>query len=98
MSDTFDAVERLWEGAKPEDKEEYLFRALKCLRVEIKDEIKKICVRCDGRITVCDTRYITKSQAKAAFIIFCVLALGIGIGAGYITFSELVKIAPKALL
>ena len=73
----------------------------------ITGEIKKMQAKCDMRKVVCDENFakkkcltdvkneangfITKKQAKIYGFIFMAFAIGIGVGTGVITWSELAK-------
>lgn len=100
MTDEFDKIKNMFDNAALDEKNEFLFRALVEMRNDMKTgfdltneslmAMKKVC---ECRKKDCGKEFVTKNQSRLFGIIILFGATMFGLGAGYITFFELVKAA-----
>jgi hypothetical protein len=84
-------IEELWEGADNAAKMDYLFRAVCKLHRKMDKFQVSITDGCHVRVSQCYANFISRRQAKVFAVIILALAVGIGLGSGYITASEIIK-------
>ena len=103
--DSIEAIQDLWQNASPEDKFTYLFKAVSLSRQQLcrkADDLNKMVSEmkhmCECRLESCENKYMKKKTAKIfAFVVgFGVVCFMLG--AGYLTWSEVAKLASHGAL
>lgn len=86
-----EALRKLWETASVDQREEYLFEALISLHENVKSGFREMKKTCLCRQAECEQNFVKRKQAKIFGILIIVFAIGLGIGAGYLTWVEFLK-------
>ena len=98
MPDTLEAIKRMFDEAEADEKSEFLFTALQKIDENMKAGFREMKAICECRKKVCNDNFVTKTQARIFGLMILLLSFGFGLGAGWITFSDTVKVViPKIL-
>ena len=91
MPDTLEAIKGMFDEASPNEKNDFLFKAIQKLDDNIKQGFKEMKAVCECRQKTCKSNFVTKTQARIFGVMLLIFSFGIGLGAGWITFSEALK-------
>lgn len=86
-----DKIKEMFEEASIDKKTEFLFDAIMGLRDDVQNgfmDMKKVC---ECRKNKCHNEFVTKKQSRLFGVMASLFAVGVGVGAGYITFAQLIK-------
>ena len=98
MPNSLDAIKGMFDEASPDEKEQFLFKALQKIDDNMKvgfTEMKKVC---ECRKKACNNSFVTKKESRIFGIMLLVFSFGIGLGAGWITFTEAIKFAAPVVI
>lgn len=88
----------MFDEASVNEKSDFLFKALQKIDDNVKAGFIEMKQVCECRKKACGDTFVTKKQSRIFGIIVIVFSFGVGLGAGWITFTEAVKFAAPVVL